>query len=185
MSLYRGGSDPRTSGCAHEAAEYVLRIVIPIVIQIGPRNQKKANRNSSIGSQAIPRSGSNRQTGPSGLAFAGVSDKLVAAMRVMEENVEVPFSMGEVANLVGVSRRQLERLFAAHIGLPPVRHYLKIRVDHAKRLIEGTRMPLIDIAVACGFMSASHFSKCFREYHGTSPQQCRIGVPTWVGPGLG
>lgn len=63
----------------------------------------------------------------------------------------------------------MERLFASHIGLPPVRHYLRIRVDHAKRLIEGTRMPLIDIAIACGFMSASHFAKCSRSFNGISP----------------
>ncbi|TIX74012.1 MAG: helix-turn-helix domain-containing protein [Mesorhizobium sp.] len=130
------------------------------------------------------RSGSNRQTGPSGLAFAGVSDKLLMAMRIMEENIEFPLAMDEVAQRAGVSRRQLERLFASYIGLPPVRHYLRIRVDHAKRLIEGTRMPIIDIAMACGFMSASHFAKCFRVFNGMSPQQCRAIVPAWVGPGL-
>lgn len=131
------------------------------------------------------RSGSNRQTGPTGLAFAGVSDKLVMAMRIMEENVEFPLSMDEVAHRAGVSRRQLERLFAAHIEVPPVRHYLRIRTDHAKRLIEGTRLPIIDIAMACGFISASHFAKCFRAFNGISPQQCRAMVPAWVGPGLG
>ncbi|MFB9984918.1 helix-turn-helix domain-containing protein [Mesorhizobium kowhaii] len=130
------------------------------------------------------RSGSNRQTGPSGLAFAGVSDKLLMAMRIMEENVEFPLAMDEVAQRAGVSRRQLERLFASHIGLPPVRHYLRIRTDHAKRLIEGTRMPIIDVAMACGFMSASHFAKCFRAFNGMSPQKCRGTVPAWVGPGL-
>lgn len=57
MSLYSGGFDPRTSGCAHEAAVNVLRIVIPIVIQIGACNREKANRNSSVGSQAIPANG--------------------------------------------------------------------------------------------------------------------------------
>ena len=131
------------------------------------------------------RSGSNRQTGPSGLAFAGVSDKLAMGMRIMEENVEIPLSMSEVADRVGISRRQLERLFAIHIGQPPARHYLRVRVDQAKRLIEGTRMPIIDIAIACGFMSASHFAKCFRIINGFSPQQCRTMVPAWVGPGLG
>ena len=94
-------------------------------------------------------------------------------------------TMDEVAQKAGISRRQLERLFGSHIGLPPVRHYLRIRVDHAKRLIEGTRMPIIDTAIACGFMSASHFAKCFRAFNGSSPQQCRAMVPAWVGPWLG
>ncbi|WP_352503889.1 helix-turn-helix domain-containing protein [Mesorhizobium sp. M0012] len=95
------------------------------------------------------------------------------ATRRMEENVEVPLSMGQVADLVGISRRQLQRLFMTHVGISPAKHYVRIRVDHAKRLIEGTRMPLVDIAIACGFISASHFSKCFRNLQGKTPQQCR------------
>ena len=131
------------------------------------------------------RSGSNRQTGPAGMAFAGVDDKLVMALRIMEENVERPLSLGKVAKLCGISRRQLERLFATHLGTSPLRHYLQVRVEHARRLIEGTHMGLIDIAVACGFQSASHFSKCFKLVFGTSPSQCRLDVPAWIEPGLG
>ncbi|TIU44308.1 MAG: helix-turn-helix domain-containing protein, partial [Mesorhizobium sp.] len=102
------------------------------------------------------------------------------AMRLMEEYVEYPLSMSEVARRVGISRRQLERLFANHVHMPPVRHYLRIRVEHAKRLIEGTSLPIIDIAIACGFISASHFAKCFRTFQGVSPLQCRIALPAWV-----
>ncbi|WP_095203662.1 helix-turn-helix domain-containing protein [Mesorhizobium carmichaelinearum] len=46
-------------------------------------------------------------------------------------------------------------------------------------------MPLIEIAIACGFISASHFSKCFKSIHKMTPQQCRSEVPAWIGPGLG
>ncbi|WP_192385562.1 GlxA family transcriptional regulator [Mesorhizobium silamurunense] len=167
--------------CAGELAAFDLAVDL-IGSHTGGFVAQEVCRHATVEGQ---RSGSNRQTGPSGLAFAGVSDKLVLAMRVMEENVEFPLSMDEVAQRGGISRRQLERLFATHIGQPPVRHYLRIRVDHAKRLIEGTRMPIIDIAIACGFMSASHFAKCFRAFNRFSPQQCRAMVPAWVGPGLG
>jgi Transcriptional regulator containing an amidase domain and an AraC-type DNA-binding HTH domain len=173
--------DGQYSTCAGELAAFDLAVDL-IAGHAGAYIAQEVCRHATVEGQ---RSGSNRQTGPSGLAFAGVSDKLAMAMRIMEENVETTLSMGDVADRVGISRRQLERLFATHIGQPPARHYLRIRVDHAKRLIEGTRMPIIDIAVACGFMSASHFAKCFRIINGFSPQECRAMVPVWVGPGLG
>ncbi|CDX24357.1 AraC family transcriptional regulator [Mesorhizobium sp. ORS 3324] len=173
--------DGQFSTCAGELAAFDLAVDL-IGGHAGDFIAQEVCRHATVEGQ---RSGSNRQTGPSGLAFAGVSDKLLMAMRIMEENVEFPLAMDEVAQRAGVSRRQLERLFATHIGLPPVRHYLRIRVDHAKRLLESTRMPIIDIALACGFMSASHFAKCFRAFNGLSPQKCRAMVPTWVGPGLG
>jgi transcriptional regulator GlxA family with amidase domain len=173
--------DGQYSTCAGELAAFDLAVDL-IGIHAGSYIAQEVCRHATVEGQ---RSGTNRQTGPSGVAFAGASDRLVTAMRVMDEHVEHPLPMSEVAKLAGISRRQLERLFASHIGVPPLRHYLKVRADHAKRLIEGTRMPLIDIAVACGFVSASHFAKCFKMIHGTSPQQCRLTVPTWVGPGLG
>lgn len=173
--------DGQFSTCAGELAAFDLAVDL-IGSHAGVVIAQEVCRHATVEGQ---RSGTNRQTGPSGLAFAGASEKLVAAMQVMEENVETPLSMDEVAAVVGISRRQLERLFTTHLGLPPVRHYLKIRVDRAKRLVQGTRMPLIEVAVACGFVSASHFSKCFRVVHGVTPQQCRLAVPAWVGPGLG
>ncbi|MER8460128.1 GlxA family transcriptional regulator [Mesorhizobium sp. M1300] len=172
--------DGQYSTCAGELAAFDLAVDL-IGSHAGVVIAQEVCRHATVDGQ---RSGSNRQTGPSGLAFAGVSEKLVAAMQVMEENVEVPLTMDEVAKVVGISRRQLERLFATHIGITPVRHYLKIRVDRARRLVEGTRMPLIEVAIACGFVSASHFSKCFRVIHGITPQQCRLALPAWVGPGL-
>ncbi|WP_442921234.1 helix-turn-helix domain-containing protein [Mesorhizobium sp. Cs1299R1N1] len=93
--------------------------------------------------------------------------------------------MSDISKRIGVSRRQLERLFGTYVGTTPAKHYLSLRVDHAKRLIEGTRLPLVDVAMASGFVSSSHFSKCFRNLHGVSPQQLRLTVPAWIGRGLG
>ncbi|MEI9425961.1 GlxA family transcriptional regulator [Mesorhizobium sp. Cs1299R1N1] len=173
--------DGQISTCAGELAAFDLAVDL-IAGYAGGYTAHEVCRHATVEGQ---RSGANRQTGPSGLAFAGVSDKLLHAMRIMEANVEVPLSMRRVAEEAGVSRRQLERLFSTHVGHPPVRYYLRVRIDHAKRLIEGTRMPIIDIAMACGFISPSHFAKCFKSVHGITPQQCRISVPAWVGPGLG
>ncbi|MER9076655.1 GlxA family transcriptional regulator [Mesorhizobium sp. M0904] len=173
--------DGQYSTCAGELAAFDLAVDL-IASHAGATVAQQVCRHAIVDGQ---RSGSNRQTAPSGLSYANVSQKLVVAVQTMEANLDNPLSMHAVAHRAGVSRRQLERLFVTHVGVSPAKHYLKVRLDHAKRLIEGTRMPLIDIAIACGFVSSSHFSKCFKVIHGTTPQQCRLEVPAWVGPGLG
>ncbi|MGX5851151.1 GlxA family transcriptional regulator [Mesorhizobium sp. PL10] len=173
--------DGQFSTCAGELAAFDLAVDL-IANRSGAFIAQEVCRHAVVEGQ---RSGSNRQTGPSSIAFAGVSEKLLMAMRIMEENIENPVAMAEVARRAGVSRRQLERLFSTQVGMPPVRQYLRIRLDHAKRLIEGTRLPIIDVAIACGFVSPSHFAKCFKICNGISPQKCRSMVPSWVGPGLG
>ena len=173
--------DGQYSSCAGELAAFDLAVDL-VAGHAGGFVAQEVCRHATVEGQ---RSGSNRQTGPSGVAFAGVSDSLVAAIGIMEENIEFPVSMSEVSRKVNVSRRQLERLFCTHLGMSPAKYYLKLRIDHAKRLIEGTRMPLVDIAMASGFVSASHFSKCFRNVHGIAPQELRLSLPAWVGRGIG
>lgn len=173
--------DGQYSTCAGELAAFDLAVDL-IASHAGAKVAQEVCRHAIVDGQ---RSGSHRQTAPSGLSYANVSEKLVSAVQAMEANLDDPLSMNAIAKGAGVSRRQLERLFVTHVGTPPAKHYMKIRLEQAKRLIEGTRMPLIDIAIACGFVSASHFSKCFKAIHGRTPQQCRAEVPAWVGPGLG
>ncbi|RRI01779.1 GlxA family transcriptional regulator [Mesorhizobium tamadayense] len=173
--------DGQYSTCAGELAAFDLAVDL-VATHAGAFIAQEVCRHATVAGQ---RSGSNRQTGPSGIAFTGVSESLIAAIRIMEENIEFPISMIELSGRVGVSRRQLERLFATCLGVPPAKHYLQLRIDHAKRLIEGTRLPMVDIAFASGFVSASHFSKCFRAIHRISPQQLRLTVPAWVGRGIG
>ncbi|MER9883510.1 GlxA family transcriptional regulator [Mesorhizobium sp. M0118] len=169
------------STCAGELAAFDLSVDL-IASEVGAGIAQEVCRYAIVDGQ---RSGSNRQTIPSGISYANVSENLVNAIQTMETHLDNLFSIDAIAKRAGVSRRQLERLFLHHVGISPAKHYMKIRVDHAKRLIQGTRMPLVEIAIACGFISASHFSKCFKSIHKITPQQCRMEVPAWVGPGLG
>jgi AraC family transcriptional regulator, glycine betaine-responsive activator len=89
--------------------------------------------------------------------------KLLAAIRRMEENLEEPVSRADLARTVKVSSRQLERLFRKYLGRTPTRFYLDLRLDKARQLLQQTDMTVLDVALACGFVSASHFSKCYRE----------------------
>ncbi|PFG08777.1 transcriptional regulator, AraC family with amidase-like domain [Marinobacter sp. LV10MA510-1] len=92
---------------------------------------------------------------------------------LMEANLETPFGIGELAARLSLSWRGLERLFARHMGMSPQRVYLDMRLDHAHRLLRETRHRVIDIALACGFASASSFTRAFRRRHGLTPSEWR------------
>ena len=87
----------------------------------------------------------------------------------MEANIEEPMGLDELSRHVGLSRRQVERLFKAHLGCVPTRYYMRLRLETARRLMLQTNLPALDIALACGFVSAPHFTKCYRSVYGLPP----------------
>nr|WP_306464967.1 MULTISPECIES: helix-turn-helix domain-containing protein [Agrobacterium tumefaciens complex] len=91
----------------------------------------------------------------------------------MEGNLAEPLSLLDIADAADLSRRQVERLFRQEMGRSPARYYLEIRLDRARHLLVQSAMPVVEVAVACGFVSASHFSKCYREIYNRTPQQER------------
>ena len=104
--------------------------------------------------------------------------KLVDAISLMEANIEEPMSLDELSRHVGLSRRQLERLFQKHVHCVPTRYYLELRLARARQLLLQTARPIVDIAFACGFVSAPHFSKCYRDHYGIPPrEERRLGRP--------
>jgi transcriptional regulator GlxA family with amidase domain len=100
--------------------------------------------------------------------------KLVKVIKLMEESLEEPIARAKLANAVGLSSRQLERLFRKYLGRTPTRYYLELRLNRARLLLLQTDMSVLDVALACGFVSASHFSKCFREFFGRTPREERV-----------
>lgn len=107
------------------------------------------------------------------LSIESDDPRITAALIVMERNIEHPTTIPALAESVGLSRRQLERLFMDKIGISPAIAYKKVRLDRAKRLLVQTRAPLIDIAIETGFENASHFSKLFRDTYGLTPSDLR------------
>lgn len=103
--------------------------------------------------------------------------KLTAILEHMEANIEQPLSPSELAAECNLSRRQLERLFEKHLNVSPQRYYRQLRLGRARTLLLQTNMSVMAVAVACGFSSPSHFSKCYREQFSTSPYEDR-GVPS-------
>lgn len=105
----------------------------------------------------------------------GISNpKLLAVIAYMEAYLESPVSLGELASSVGLSVRQLERLFRNHLGRTPTRYYLDLRLRRAQLLLRQTTMPILQVAVASGFASASHFARCYREHFNCAPRAERL-----------
>ena len=99
--------------------------------------------------------------------------KLGQVIQMMEANIEEPISPSSLARDVGMSTRQLERLFRRYLNRSPKRYYMELRLQKARNLLMQTDMSVINVALACGFASPSHFSKCYRAHYNTTPYRER------------
>jgi len=98
---------------------------------------------------------------------------LVKAIEIMEEAIESPQRSPRIAKGVGVSTRQLERLFRRHLGCTPTQHYVRLRLEKARKLLRHSTLSVLGIGVACGFTSASHFARAYRSHFGIVPSADR------------
>ncbi|HEV7813971.1 MAG TPA: helix-turn-helix domain-containing protein [Janthinobacterium sp.] len=105
--------------------------------------------------------------------FGVLQPKLSEAVTLMEANIEEPLSTDDIANLVGLSRRQLERLFKQYLGSLPSRYYLELRLQRARQLLQGTHHSIVQVGLMCGFSSGSHFSTAFGALFGNTPREER------------
>lgn len=115
----------------------------------------------------------DRQRVPLTQRIGASQPKLAEAVSLMEANIEEPITLDELSHHVGLSRRQLERLFQRYLSCVPTRYYLELRLERARQLLLQTSMPIVDIALACGFISAPHFSKCYRDNFSLPPRDER------------
>lgn len=99
--------------------------------------------------------------------------KLSLVIQKMEQAIEEPISPADLAEEVGMSTRQLERLFRRYLNRSPKRYYMELRLSKARNLLMQTDMSVINVALACGFASPSHFSKCYRAHYATTPYRER------------
>ena len=99
--------------------------------------------------------------------------KLSMVIQIMEQNIEEPISPSILAQDVSMSTRQLERLFRRYLNRSPKRYYMELRLQKARNLLMQTDMSVINVALACGFASPSHFSKCYRAQYNTTPYRER------------
>lgn len=98
---------------------------------------------------------------------------LVDAVDLMERHLEQPLPIAELAERIGLSLRQLQRLFVGELGKRPRDYYLELRLDRARHLLEETERDVLSIGLACGFGSSSSFSRAYRQHYGHSPSATR------------
>ncbi|GHB22851.1 GlxA family transcriptional regulator [Salinicola rhizosphaerae] len=123
------------------------------------------------------RMGDEPQQVPLRARLGHAPQSLVDAVSLMEANIEEPLTTHELSAHLGISRRQLERLFKKHLQAVPSRYYLNLRLQRARRLLRESDQPVGDIALAHGFSSGAHFSTAYRHHFGISPRDERLSPP--------
>ena len=97
------------------------------------------------------------------------NEKLMHAIRLMRESIEYPMTTAEIADEVGISSRQLERLFGQHMNRSPKKYFMELRMERARHLLIQTDASVAEVALACGFDSPGHFSRVYRTAFGIAP----------------
>nr|WP_279614524.1 GlxA family transcriptional regulator [Desulfohalobium retbaense] len=101
------------------------------------------------------------------------SPPLRKAVQCIERHLDAPLTQQQLAEHVGISVRHLQRLFQEHLQTTPTTFDRTLRLERAWRLLRQTDLPVVEVAVACGFASASHFARVFREHYKRSPKNVR------------
>lgn len=99
------------------------------------------------------------------------NERLARAVEMFESRLDEPMRTQDVAEKVGLSPRQLERLFLRYLSTSPKKYRMEMRLNRARELLRQTDMSVIEVALACGFASPSHFSKCYRSRFAETPYQ--------------
>lgn len=111
--------------------------------------------------------------------------KLARVIAEMERCNEQPLSSQALAELVQITPRQLERLFRQHLNATPSSFYLALRLEKARQLLRQSDLSVLEVSLASGFESASHFSRCYRARYARSPNQDRHEHPETPAPSPG
>lgn len=97
------------------------------------------------------------------------------ALLVMKQHIEDPLTIAQIASTVGLSVRQLERLFLRYLGTTPAYYYVELRLQVARELLLYSDQSVTDVSIAAGFTSASHFGYWFRRVFEMRPTELRAG----------
>jgi transcriptional regulator GlxA family with amidase domain len=105
----------------------------------------------------------------------GITDtRLITAIVLMEQHIEEPLTLSAISEASGASVRNLERLFRVYLDCSPTAYYRTLRLNAARQLLLHGSTSILDVALATGFVSASHFARCYRATFGRSPRDDRM-----------
>ena len=113
------------------------------------------------------------ETSPGTPAWHGTSTTVKRALRLIDEGALDDGSVTRLSDRLGVTSRHLNRLFTRHVGASPKTIAKTRRLQFAKRLIDETRMPMTEIAMAAGYGSVRRFNDHFKQTYNRSPRELR------------
>nr|WP_223843468.1 GlxA family transcriptional regulator [Sinorhizobium fredii] len=122
---------------------------------------------------SVPRKDGDRQCFPDVAQLEKLGSPLARIVEKMHDHIAEPLPLGRLIKEVPLSRRQVERHFVSEFGMPPKRFYRQLRLERARELLNNSMMSVLEVAIATGFVSASHFSKTYRVAFGESPTETR------------
>lgn len=103
--------------------------------------------------------------------------RLAAALAMMNAHLEDPLPLDAIARAQGMGLRRMEQLFHYALGQGPGAAYLDLRLQMARRMVTDTRHSLREVALRCGFVDPTGFSRAFRRRFGVPPSQIRQRNP--------
>lgn len=109
--------------------------------------------------------------------------RLQSVVAYMREHLAEDLSINQLAARAGVSPAHFRRLFDSAMGIAPHRYVMNLRLERALELLMQTDLPILHVALECGFSSQSHLTAAFKKEHGTTPAQFR--ARSGVGRGAG
>jgi transcriptional regulator GlxA family with amidase domain len=154
-----------TAGGAAPAADLMLQL-------IGARHGPALARQVAASFITTPRPAAEPQRSPTA-ATPRLDPRVAAAITRMEANLDSPEATSTLAQTLGLSPRRLEQLFRSNLGQTPAAFALSLRLAAARRMVTDTRHPLAEVALRCGFSSASALSRAFRASFGRPPSDLR------------
>ena len=98
---------------------------------------------------------------------------LARSIEIMRDSIETPVSPSEIAERLGISTRQLERLFGKYLNTSPKKYLMEMRLERAQKLLLQTEASITEVAFACGFENPGHFSRVYRSSFGVTPHSQR------------
>lgn len=169
--LYEIDRDRYTSAGGIAAMDMVLHLIardlgLPLAEAVANQFLLERMREAGEGQRLVGASPAARDLPPA----------VRLAMELMTRNLEEPLAAAQIAAAIGTSTRQLERLFARHLGVSPARHYRHLRTERARDLLLHTTMPAVEVAVATGFSSGAHLAQAVRTAFGRPPSRLRRGA---------
>ena len=91
------------------------------------------------------------------------NSNLIDAVQLMEGNIEEPFSIHELSRFLGISEREIGRIFKRYLHVTPSAYYRNIRLEYARNMLSQTTSSVTQVATSCGFSSVSHFTQCYNK----------------------